>query len=85
MTQYDKLYEISQKLRPFYDIDKVKSWGVFCFSKVEEGFGDDTFDILEDKLIFYNGYKYEDIPKEALPIIKDIQNQIKLVKEEGHK
>ena len=71
--KYKKLWEISQKLRPYYGIDKVKSWAVFVYSKENE---EDIFDILKDKLIFYNGYKETDINKQALPIIKEIQKQL---------
>ena len=75
--EYDKLYEISQKLRPYYEIDKVKPWAVFVYSKETNK---DVFDILVNKLIFYNEYKEKDINKEAIPIIKEIQNQLKIIK-----
>lgn len=74
--EYNKLYEISQKLRPYYGIDKVKPWAVFVYSKETD---EDVFDIVVNRLIFYNGYKEEDINKEVLPIIKKIQNQLKII------
>lgn len=76
LCKYNKLWEISQKLRKYYGIDKVKPWAVFVYSKENE---EDVFDILKDKLIFYNGYKQTNINKEALPIIKQIQNQLKIM------
>lgn len=75
--EYDKLWEISQKLRPYYGIDKVKPWAVFVYS---EETNEDVFDILVNKLIFYNEYKEKDINKEAIPIIEEIQNQLKIIK-----
>lgn len=78
-NQYKKLWEISQKLKPYYGIDKVKSWAVFVYSKAND---EDVFDILEDKLIFYNGYKEENINKQALAIIKEIQEQLKIMSKE---
>lgn len=80
LKEYNKLWEISQKLRPYYDIDKVKSWGVFVCSKVDAGFGEDVFDILKDKIIFYN--KEKAISEEAKSIIKEIQDQLKLMNKE---
>lgn len=74
--EYNKLYEISQKLRPYYGIDKVKPWAVFVYSKETD---EDVFDIVVNRLIFYNGYKEKDINKEVLPIIKEIQNQLKII------
>ena len=74
--EYNKLYEISQKLSPYYVIDKVKPWAVFVYSKETD---EDVFDIVVNRLIFYNGYKEEDINKEVLPIIKEIQNQLKII------
>lgn len=74
--EYDKLWEISQKLSPYYVIDKVKPWAVFIYSKETK---EDIFDILEDKLIFYNGYKEEDINNVVFSIIKEIQNQLKFI------
>lgn len=82
--EYNKLWDISQKLRPYYDIDKVKSWAVFVCSKADEGFfGEDVFDILPNEIIFYNNYKYEDISKEVLPIISEIQNQLQIIENRG--
>lgn len=74
--QYEKLWKISQKLRPYYGIDKVKPWAVFVYSKINN---EDIFDILKDKLIFYNGYKEVDINKKVLKIIKEIQDQLKII------
>lgn len=77
--QYKKIWEVSQKLKLYYGIDKVKPWGVFVYSKEND---EDVFDILKDKLIFYNEYKETDINKQALPIIKEIQKQLKIMNKE---
>ena len=41
---YKEMRELTDKLRPWYDIDKIKSWGVFIWSK-SNPFGANLFDI----------------------------------------
>ena len=33
MNNYDKLCEVVDRLRPYYDIDKIKPWSVYVWSK----------------------------------------------------
>jgi len=77
---YDKwfkeLWDLSQELRPYYDIDKVKDWSVFVWTKdkgTEEG--KNVFDINDNKIVMYD--KEHKIIEEAKPIIEKIQNHFK--------
>lgn len=74
---YDELYELSLKLKPFYDIDKVKPYAVYVWTMGSDGYN--VFDILEDKLVMYDIFnnKQHKIKTEVLPIIDKIQLKIK--------
>lgn len=73
MSKFDELYneleEISKELLPYYDIDKVKTYSVYVWTKGEHG--ENVFDIQADEIVFY----VEDhvIIKEAEPIIERIK------------
>lgn len=73
---YQLLCEKVDKLRPYYDIDKIKSYGVFVWNKAENiEDQDNIFDIYADGICFYT--EDRTIIEEAKPIIEDIQNFIK--------
>ena len=74
----DKLFKIAHKIEPWYDIDKVKDYAVYIWTKGE--YGENVFDILADELIFYT--QHEVIP-EAVPTILRIQKQLKEVRKIG--
>lgn len=71
----DKLFKIAHEIEPWYDIDKVKDYAVYIWTKGE--YGENVFDILADKLIFYT--QHEVIP-EAVPTILRIQEQLKEIR-----
>jgi hypothetical protein len=74
---YDELVEICEKIRQYYDIDKIKSYSVYIWTKdsSEDVFdGDNVFDILADRLQFYVEHEIID---EAKPIIEEIQMKLK--------
>ena len=73
---YDELREISQDILPYYDIDKVKSYSVYIWTKGEDG--DNVFDILADEILFYD--EEHVIKEEAQPIIEKIQSKLKEIK-----
>ena len=67
---------ISNEILPYYDIDKVKPYSVYIWSKENpNGFGENLFDIEVNRVIFYN--KQHRIVKDAIPIIKKIQYKLK--------
>ena len=79
MNNYNKLYkelvEIVDELKEYYDIDKIKSYSVYVWNKEKEGIQDrNLFDINSDNITYY---EHHEIIKEAIPIIKRIQNKLK--------
>ena len=73
---YEELIEISKEILPYYDIDKVKPYSVYVWSKeVDDDFGENLFDIEADKIVFYNDR--HELDKEALPVINKIQSKLR--------
>lgn len=74
---FDKLYkelvETSNKIRQWYDIDKVKAYSVYIWTKGDDGYN--VFDIDADKIIFYDDT--HEIIEEAKPVIEEIQEKLK--------
>lgn len=75
---FDKLFKIAHEIEPWYDINKVKDYAVYIWTKGE--YGENVFDILADELVFYT--RHEVIP-EAVPTILRIQKQLKEVRKIG--
>ena len=79
---YSELYKAVDEIKPYYDVDKVKSYSVYIWTKVSEEdyqsddnfYGENVFDIMKDKIIFYN--KDHVIPEEVKPIICKIQSKL---------
>lgn len=77
---YGELIEAVDEIRPYYDIDKIKWYSVYIWTKdnpddSENPFGDNVFDIQEDGITLY--VKDHVIIEEAKPIIKKIQTKLK--------
>lgn len=70
---YNELLQISKEILPYYDIDKIKSYSVYIWTKGENG--ENVFDICENEILFY--IKDHIIIKEATPIIEKIQLKLK--------
>lgn len=66
---YEKLIKAVDELRPYYDIDKIKPYGVYVWMKTD--YQNNVFDIYKNEIYFYN--RNHKIPEEALPIIRKIQ------------
>lgn len=79
MQLYNELVQIADEIRPYYDIDKVKWYSVYIWTKESEvdddDWGENVFDIQEDEIVFY--VKDHVIIEEAKPIIKKIQAKLK--------
>lgn len=75
---FDKLFKIAHEIEPWYDVDKVKDYAVYIWTKGEDG--ENVFDIEANKLIFYVSH---DVIPEALPAIQHIQEQLKEIEKIG--
>lgn len=80
MDKFSQLYEelivISNEILPYYDIDKIKPYSVYIWSKEEPNdFGENLFDIEANRVVFYN--EQHEIINDAMPIIKKIQYKLK--------
>lgn len=73
MSKFDDLYNelegIAKELLVYYDVDKVKPYSVYIWTKGEHG--ENVFDIQADEIVFY----VEDhvVIEETKPIIERIQ------------
>ena len=73
---YEELVSIVNELRPYYDIDKIKPYSVYVWSKEkDDDFGSNIFDIEADDITFYD--TSHEIIEDALPIIEKIQYKLK--------
>lgn len=75
---FDKLFKIAHEIEPWYDIDKVKDYAVYIWTKGE--YGENVFDILADELVFYTQHE---VISDAVPTILRIQEQLKEVRKIG--
>lgn len=70
---YDELVEVARELEPYYDIDKIKSWSVYIWTKGD--FGNNVFDIMANEIVRYD--ENHVIVEEAMPIIEKIQAKLR--------
>lgn len=78
MRLYDNLVKTADEIRPYYDIDKVKWYSVYIWTKeIETDEGENVFDIQKDNIVFY--VKDHQIIEEAKPIIRKIQARLKVL------
>ena len=79
---YRELTGIVDGIRAYYDVDKIKRYSVYIWTKdnpntdnEDDVYGRNVFDICEDELIFY----VEDhvIIEDAKPIIEKIQAKLR--------
>ena len=79
-SAYNALVQAVDEIRPYYDVDKIKTWAVYIWTKeTDEDTGENVFDIEEDEVVFYN--KEHIVPDEVIPIIKNIQFKLKALKQ----
>ena len=76
---YYRLYDLSTKLKPWFDIDKIKPFAVYVWTKGLEG--ENVFDIFAEKIQFYTCEAPWEMPNEAMEIIKKIQDVLKEIAE----
>lgn len=78
---YEELVKATKAIEPYYDIDKIKSYSVYIWTKgdgdsnSDNYWGENVFDIQEDRLVFY--VENHKIPDEVMPIIQNIQAKIR--------
>ena len=79
---YKELTGIVDEIRPYYDVDKIKSYSVYVWIKdnpnadnEDDMYGQNVFDICGDELIFH----VEDhvIIEDAKPVIEKIQAKLR--------
>lgn len=73
---YDELWKLAHELGPWFDIDKVKPYSVYVWTKGLAD-GENVFDIRSEKLYFYTCESLWELPNEAMVIIKKIQEKLK--------
>lgn len=79
---YKELRQAVKEIEPYYDVDKIKPYSVYIWTKVSEEdyksddyfYGENIFDIMKDEIVFYN--KDHVIPEEVMPIIRNIQSKL---------
>lgn len=78
---YSELWELAHELNPWFDIDKVKPWSVYVWTKDSDDpdgpFGENVFDICSDHIQFYRINNCWQMPNEAIPIIMKIQEKLR--------
>lgn len=74
---YEHMRELVKKLYHWYDIDKIKPWGVYVWTKDSKGKfdGENVFDIYANEVAIYN--EAHKIPDEVWPIIREIQGWLR--------
>lgn len=72
---YNELWKLAHELEPWFDIDKVKPYSVYVWTKGIDG--DNVFDICHDHLQFYTCARPWKLPNEAMLVIKKIQEKLK--------
>lgn len=78
--KYLKLREAAHELEQWFDVDKIKSYGVYVWTKGnEESFGENVFDIFSDRLQFYPSTECWVMPNEVWPIITKIQELLAVI------
>ena len=77
MNLYEELCLISEEILPYYDIDKIKSYSVYIWTKGNEG--QNVFDICSDEIIFYD--ETHQILEDAKPVIKKIQAKLREIEQ----
>lgn len=77
---YMELHKAVDEIRPYYDVDKIKPYSVYIWTKdslCDDGltiYGDNVFDIMKDEIVFYD--KNHVIPDEVMLIIRNIQSKL---------
>lgn len=72
----ERLREAIKELEYYYDVDKVKPYSVYVWTKGndEDDFGENVFDIYKNEIVYFN--KGHRISEEVMPIIKRIQKEL---------
>ena len=78
---YKELRQAVDEIKPYYDVDKIRPYSVYIWTKAKEDcevdyffYGENLFDIMKDKIVFYN--ENHVIPEEVMPIIRNVQSKL---------
>lgn len=78
---YDELWTLAHELNPWFDIDKVKPWSVYVWTKDCDDsdcpHGENVFDIYKDHLQFYYCAHAWQMSDEAMLVIRKIQDKLR--------
>ena len=79
---YRELTGIVDEIRAYYDVDKIKRYSVYIWTKdtpnadnEDDMYGQNVFDICGDELIFY--VEDHEVIEEAKPVIGKIQAKLR--------
>ena len=77
---YEDLVQATKAIEQYYDVDKIKSYAVYVWTKTGGmyGYGENVFDIEEDEITFW--VQDHKIPEAVMPIIHDIQSKLKAIR-----
>lgn len=84
---YDELRKAAYELKPWFDIDKVKTFAVYVWTKEtdpddpDHPFGENVFDICPNHIQFYRCDNCWRLPNEVIPIITKIQEKLRAIEE----
>ena len=74
-ARQSKLLEAVEAIKPYYDVDKIRPYRVYVWTKGD--LGENVFDIEVDSIYRYN--PDHKIPKEVMPIIANIQKHLEKI------
>ena len=75
---YDDLWDVAHEIQPWYDVDKVKWYSVYIWTKDSQDKpygGKNVFDICADEIYYYD--EDHSIPDDAWPVIHKIQEKLR--------
>lgn len=79
----DELRKSANKLSQWFNVERVKWYAVYVWTpnSYDDVFGENVFDIYDDRLNFYPCTKPWQMPNDAITIIHEIQEKMKEIEE----
>lgn len=80
---YKELWDLAHELQPWFDIDKVKPYSVYVWTRDSEDpdLGENVFDICSNHLQFYHCEHPWRLANEAMLVIEKIQEKLKEIED----
>jgi len=75
---YNKLFELKEKLKPYYKVDKIKSYCIYIYSEdfISDECDGNIFDLYPHGIHCIGNFTKNKIIPEALSILKEMQKYI---------